>query len=224
MEILKVFSLVLLVHFGFGMKLNQESSLKDGKIVGGEVIPLSDAPYQVSLEYRTYFFCGGSIISTTFILSAGHCTYQKNPKLITIRLGTDRLSVGGDSITVKKVTIHPKYNPRTINFDFSLIQLSREITLVPGVKEIIQLPAANDPIADGSETFVSGWGDTQNPSESRYNLRGAKISIINQTTCKKAYSFLTDQMVCAGILTGGVDSCQVRTISSFGYNLLIVLI
>lgn len=46
----------------------------DEKIVGGEVIDIKLAPYQVSLVYNSYFTCGGSIISLKHILTAAHCT------------------------------------------------------------------------------------------------------------------------------------------------------
>lgn len=37
------------------------------------------------------------------------------------------------------------------------------------------------------------------------------MGIVDQKACNTLYNFsLTDRMVCAGFLEGGVDSCQVR--------------
>lgn len=190
-------------------------SEKDGRIVGGKVIQLSQAPYQVQLQFRNRPFCGGSIISTSFILTAAHCTDRKSASSITVRLGTDQLGAGGEVISVESLSKHPRFSMTTIDFDFSLVKLSKSITLQQKVKEIIQLPPVDDKIADGSKALVSGWGDTRSSTESRFLLRGAEVSIISQGVCKSAYSFLTSRMVCAGKLSGGVDACQVSISHKF---------
>jgi trypsin len=203
LSLLKFFLISLLLEDCLSFPRN------DGRIVGGKTIPLSNAPYQTSLEFRNQPFCGGSIISTSFILTAAHCTDDKSPSSLSVRLGTDRLGTGGEVIAVRSVTIHPRFNMNTIDYDFSLLKLAKLITLQQRVKEVIALAPMNDELVDGSRAFVSGWGDTRNKAESRFYLRGAEISIIGRSTCKRAYSFLTPQMVCAGRLSGGIDACQV---------------
>lgn len=182
----------------------------EGRIVGGEVIAISEAPYQVSLQYHNIHQCGGSIISTTFVLSAAHCVHLVDVTYLTVRYGTDQLGLGGEVIGVKSARKHPKFNHETISFDFSLLQLLNEITLQPGVKEIIPLPSSNDVIKDDEKTLVTGWGETKYPDDSRLSLHGVVLKTINQLVCKQAYhSILTKTMVCAGdIELGGIDACQ----------------
>lgn len=56
------------------------------KIVGGNEISIADAPYQVALmEYYeetqvVAHYCGGSLISERFVLTAGHCEYETHGK------------------------------------------------------------------------------------------------------------------------------------------------
>uniref|UniRef100_A0A182MAL4 trypsin n=1 Tax=Anopheles culicifacies TaxID=139723 RepID=A0A182MAL4_9DIPT len=44
------------------------------RIVGGFEIDVSDAPYQVSLQYNKRHNCGGSVLSSKWVLTAAHCT------------------------------------------------------------------------------------------------------------------------------------------------------
>lgn len=49
-----------------------------GRIVGGVPMSIEQVPYQVSLQMvepdgETWHFCGGSIISEKYILTASHC-------------------------------------------------------------------------------------------------------------------------------------------------------
>lgn len=184
--------------------------IKSERIVGGEVISLSDAPYQVSLQYNKIHLCGGSIISPWFIITAAHCTTSLRAKYLSVRIGTVQAGVGGEVILVKSVNIHPSYDVNTFNNDFSLLLLASMIDLQPGIKEAIQLPLYNEEIFGGTKAIVSGWGDTKNAFESRDFLRGVVVQTISYNVCKKAYmSSLTSQMLCAGdMAAGGVDSCQ----------------
>lgn len=212
MEKLAIFAVFLLIEAIPGVKLeNLTQGESDVKIVGGQEIQLSAAPYQVSLQKEGYHECGGSIITTTHILTAAHCTYLIRPRQLSVRVGTARVNSGGEIFAVKAVFSHPGYNPTTYNNDFSIVQLNRKITLKAGVKATIALPPLNDPIANGELAFVSGWGDTLVSSESAMNLRGVTVPIVDQNVCKRVYSILTNNMVCAGDLkNGGIDSCQVR--------------
>lgn len=45
----------------------------EGRIIGGFPINITEAPYQVSLNLRGSHYCGGSILSEKFVLSAAHC-------------------------------------------------------------------------------------------------------------------------------------------------------
>jgi len=108
---------------------------------------------------------------------------------------------------VKSVKIHPLYSKRSNSNDFSVLVLMNQIALEAGVKEVIALPPVNDPIAEGTETFVSGWGDTLDPSVTDNLLRGVVIPTVSQTVCKHSYgnSQITTSMVCAGLAEGGID-------------------
>lgn len=46
----------------------------EGRIVGGVAVTIEQFPWSVTMRHNGGHRCGGSIISTTRILSAAHCT------------------------------------------------------------------------------------------------------------------------------------------------------
>lgn len=69
MKLLKGLFLLFPVVLSFGSS-NAASVKSEGRIVGGFEIPLSEAPYQVSILYMQSHVCGGNYISK-FIESSG---------------------------------------------------------------------------------------------------------------------------------------------------------
>lgn len=75
----------------------------------------------------------------------------------------------------------------------------------------IELPNVNSITRDNTICLVSGWGNTQNAGESRDQLRGALVPIVNQKNCSDAYARyggVTGRMICAGFEKGGKDGMQ----------------
>lgn len=53
--------------------LSNVSSSVSPRVVGGREVYPNSKPYQVGLIIDGVQFCGGSLISRTFVLTAGHC-------------------------------------------------------------------------------------------------------------------------------------------------------
>lgn len=70
------------------------------------------------------------------------------------------------------------------------------------------MPKTDDEdIANGTPCLISGWGTTQNQSESSRYLRAVEVPKVDQDLCNKAYSGrVTPRMFCAGLYeVGGKD-------------------
>lgn len=219
---------------GAGSVLKQKTTYLDERIVGGFEIDIKDVPWQVSLQKNGSHFCGGSIISPKWILTAAHCMYvfhfspnqnlllelmlyyyyyhhsrnvNSDPEHLIIKSGTNFHQNGTES-KVKRIIEDPKYCRRTRTYDFALLELESELEL-DETRQVIKLAEWNDHHVDGSMCLVTGWGLTRNASEPENILRGVKVPIYPQAECNKAYEkigAITSSMICAGYKEGGKDS------------------
>lgn len=49
------------------------ASVQQGRIVGGEAAKFGEFPFMVSLLKRSQHFCGASLVSERFLITAAHC-------------------------------------------------------------------------------------------------------------------------------------------------------
>ncbi|GCC41265.1 hypothetical protein chiPu_0025494, partial [Chiloscyllium punctatum] len=63
----------------------------------------------------------------------------------------------------------------------------------------------------GLQCLVSGWGNVLNNGLVQYpaDLQCLDVPILSESTCSNAYpGLISRNMVCAGYMQGGKDSCQ----------------
>ncbi|XP_058060853.1 trypsin-4-like [Anopheles bellator] len=188
---------------------------RNAQIVGGFLIEIRDAPYQVALLHNGRFDCGGSIIAANWIMTAAHCTHGIPTRELSVRAGSALKHRGSDIHRIESIIPHPDYDPETTDYDFALIELATPIELNGDTKEAIALPDEDDEDpAEGTRAMVSGWGATRDQHESNRILRATFVPIVAQDDCVRAYdsiglgSRITESMICAGYRAGGHDSCQ----------------
>ncbi|XP_030644550.1 trypsin-3-like [Chanos chanos] len=196
-------ALIVLVLLGTALAVPVEQS--DEKVVGGYECPRHSVPYQASLN-AGYHFCGGSLITSQWVISAAHCfDYYTQVRLgehdIAVNEGTEQF------IDAEKLIRHPYYNSYNLDNDIMLIKLSRPAILNSYVQTVplpSRCPQANE------HCMVSGWGNTiTNGSDYPDRLQCLWQPIIDHTTCRNAYPhYFTDNMVCSGFMQGGASSCQ----------------
>lgn len=189
---------------GFRLGFNKNPLLNKGpRIVGGDTSYIIDHPHQVSLQ-RGSHFCGGSIISSKWVITAAHCTDGEIASRLNIRMGSSFKDNGGKLVGVKRIIRHAKYDPFTIDYDFSLLELNEELEFDATIQPI-RLPNEGQKVETGTQCNITGWGNTMSSSESTLQLRAALVPIVDQEKCDDAYQIfygITPRMVCAGYEKG----------------------
>ncbi len=198
-------------------------------IINGSAGSVSNYPWMVFLadEFGEQY-CGASLISPTWILTAAHCFLNDDSTAVDIEtgansnviLGSDTVSpLGANAITgaIGQIIVHPSYqpdretSPNSDDYDIALVELTAAVDLTP-----VQLLASGSAVAAGTEAKIMGWGATlvnaENESTDPANsLLEALQQIVSTEDCVTAYgASITGNMICAGGLDTNdtTDTCQ----------------
>ncbi|TRY96512.1 hypothetical protein DNTS_031550 [Danionella cerebrum] len=187
----------------------------NNKIVGGQDATAGSWPWQVSLQSTQYggHFCGGSLITKDWVLSAAHCFQSSTMGTVVVHLGLQSQSGSNPyevTRTASLIISHPYYNSNTKNNDIALIKLSSSVTFNNYIWPVC-LAATGSTLGAGANVWVTGWGTLYSGATSIPDiLQEVQVPIVSNTDCNNAYGgSITSNMMCAGLLNqGGKDSCQ----------------
>lgn len=130
--------------------------MPDRRIIGGNTDNADEAPYMASLETTAYFhFCGASIISGHYVVTAAHCLVDRLPQFTLIVTGMIDLGERGVSHVARRFISHPNFNSNSMVNDIALIESDDVIVFRPLVQKI---PIGNSHIIGGSIGMLHGWG------------------------------------------------------------------
>uniref|UniRef100_A0A3B4FLR1 Serine protease 56 n=1 Tax=Pundamilia nyererei TaxID=303518 RepID=A0A3B4FLR1_9CICH len=160
------------------------------RIVGGSPAPPGSWPWLVNLQLDGALMCGGVLVDSSWVVTAAHCFA--------------RLVCMGNNRSVTSL----QFNPKTFNNDIALVELTSPVVLSQHVTPVC-LPSGMEP-PTGSPCLVAGWGSLYEDGPSADVVMEAKVPLLPQSTCKSALGkeLVTNTMLCAGYLSGGIDSCQ----------------
>ncbi|XP_018520967.1 ST14 transmembrane serine protease matriptase a [Lates calcarifer] len=194
------------------------SMFKTSRIVGGQDAEEGEFPWQVSLHVKSYgHVCGASIISPNWLVTAAHCvqddgrTRYSQPGTWEAYLGLHTQRNVNSAVVkrnLKQIIPHPNYNAYTFDNDIALMELESPVSYSDYIRPIC-LPASQHDFPVGNTVWITGWGATREGGFAASVLQKAQVRIINHSVCNNLMGGqLTSRMLCAGVLTGGVDACQ----------------
>lgn len=192
---------------------------REPKIVGGQPASAGAYPWQISLNvswiadpYRAHF-CGGTVHSAAWIVTAAHCVDGNEPKDIIVIAGTNKLGAGGTRHNVERIIVKSDYNTKNSDNDIALIQLRDSLVLGDAIKAVPLLTVGEEPglLKRGTSLIVTGWGATKQDGQAVRDLRFVEVPFVERDTCNRPLAYdgrITNNMICAGVEVGGKDSCQ----------------
>lgn len=128
------------------------------RIVGGEEAGIHTWSWAVSLNINYQSFCGGSIISKSWIITAAHCLPSTEPYNITIYAGSTNPWVGTQVRKVSLIIPYPFYNHETYLHDIALLKLAEPLNLTDNTVTPICLPSF-----DSAQSKPTSWPSTGLP-------------------------------------------------------------
>ncbi|KAH8364002.1 hypothetical protein KR084_001405 [Drosophila pseudotakahashii] len=193
-------------------------TLPSGRITGGQLAEPNQFPYQVGLLLYVSggaAWCGGTIISDRWIVTAAHCTDALTTG-VDVYLGahdrTNAKEKGQQIIFVetKNVIVHEDWIAETITNDISLIKLPVAIEFNDYIQPA-KLPVKSNSYATygGESAIASGWGKISDSATGATDvLQYAVVPIMNNSGCSPWYFGLVAGTNICIKTTGGTSTCN----------------
>lgn len=191
---------------------------QEQKIIGGKQAPAGAFPWQVSLGVASIadpygaHFCGGSIYSDRWIITAAHCVRKLTPAKIVVTAGTNRLVATATRRNVNRIIMHKGYNHGTKDNDIALLELLDPLPLGDRIRVVPLLTPGEEAtlLIEDAPLVVTGWGATMEGGNPVRDLRYLdNLPYVTRPDCNEPLSYdgaITANMFCAG--AAGTDSCQ----------------
>nr|XP_016934104.1 serine protease 1 [Drosophila suzukii] len=174
----------------------------EGRITNGKTATAGQFPYQVGLSFASTsgsWWCGGSIIDNSWVLTAAHCTDSASS--VTIYYGaTVRTSAKlTQTVASSNFIQHASYNSVVLRNDISLIK-TPSVSFTSDIQKVV-LPAIANTYSTyaGQKAIASGWGKTSDAASSvASTLQYETFEVVSVATCQSTYGSLiaTSKVIC----------------------------
>ncbi|MGZ6086105.1 MAG: serine protease [Polyangiales bacterium] len=162
---------------------NEKVGQAKGRIIGGTNASPGEFPWMVSIERLGATWshsCGGTLITSSAVLTAAHCVDGVNASTLRVQAGgTSRTSLTQTS-DVASYLMHEDYDVGATTYanDIAIIYLAQPFTL-GGDVQLATLPQDNTNDFVGTTCQVAGWGRIDATNMLPEELQKASIPVIS---------------------------------------------
>jgi len=198
------------------------SSLMKGRILYGNETNVNEYPWQISMWIDKSHFCGGTLISNQWVVTAAHCVdlqYRNHFSRVTVSLGDHNVKVFDEANNVFRKVLRivrfPSYDKDYLDGDLALLHLSAPVTISSTISPAC-LPEDPEETFGNRLAVITGWGYTDETKNLKPRpltsdvLREANVYILSPDLCVKYSPFpITEKMICTFKGPLGVETtCQ----------------
>ncbi|CAH6792909.1 Ovch2 [Phodopus roborovskii] len=187
------------------------------RIVGGSQVTKGSYPWQVSLKQKQRHVCGGTIVSSQWVITAAHCMANRNIALtLNVTAGEHDLSQAEpeeQTLAIETIIIHPQFSTRKpMNYDIALLKMVGTFQFGQFVRPVC-LPEPGEHFKPGFVCTTAGWGRLTEGGSLPQVLQQVNLPILTQEECEAALLTLRNPVtgktfLCTGSPDGGRDACQ----------------
>ncbi|XP_060870189.1 venom protease-like isoform X2 [Metopolophium dirhodum] len=192
-------------------------------ISGGEMAKPKEFPHMALLGFgenpdNESWFCGGSLISNRFVLTAAHCektgdinpSYAKWARLGELDYNSKTADARPTDYKIEERIIHPNYKSRSLYNDIALFRLERDVHFSAYVR----------PICLNTDNTLTPPAIIATASRLSSRLYKVQLNIIPAEQCNNSFSYISNinnilakgivenSMLCTGNAKGVEDTCK----------------
>ncbi|OXU25365.1 hypothetical protein TSAR_011380 [Trichomalopsis sarcophagae] len=155
------------------------------RVVNGIDANVGEFPFQVSLQRNgRQHYCGGSVLSANYVITAGHCVYGEEVEEVSAFAGTINKQEPHSVHQAIEFKLHEQYNPKNLANDIALIKVEPPFEFSELVAPV-EFPYPHEEIATNTPVVLTGWGRLiSSTSATPLILQKALIYVADQEFCR----------------------------------------
>uniref|UniRef100_A0A6P4EA11 Serine protease easter-like n=1 Tax=Drosophila rhopaloa TaxID=1041015 RepID=A0A6P4EA11_DRORH len=183
------------------------------RVIGGQNAEMYANPWMVLLFKDLEAKCGGTLITSRFVLTAAQCFEYSINK---VRLGEYDRTTNPDcssmgckppsfEIDIERLIRHPSFDLETMQNDIGLVKLARNVIFSDHIRPICLL-VYQTAVRSFTSYEVTGWGKTKTNTNSE-KLQTATLINMNRVICENMFGdHFNESKICAGGFNS--DTCN----------------